>query len=403
MSTRRLVITAVLAGSSQSEVAREYGVSQGWVSRLMARWRREGEAAFEPRSRRPHTSPRAIPDEQVQLIVLLRESLATQGLDAGAESIRWHLQHRHGIMVSRATIHRTLVRQGLVTADPAKRPKASYQRFEAAMPNQCWQSDFTHYPLADGTDCEIITWLDDCSRYALHITAHRRITGPLVVSTFRSTCQLHGRPASTLTDNGMVYTTRFSGRPGRNGFETLLAQWQIRQINGRGGHPQTQGKVERFQQTLKNWLRAQPAQPARLEDLQALLDTFRHRYNHERPHRSLPHQAVPATIYTNRPKASPTSENTLNPHDRVRADIIDTNGTVTLRANGRMHHIGIGRTHARTRVLILAHDLDIKIIHAITGEILRELTIDPTRDYQPKTQKKKARTHETRVRAIPMS
>lgn len=195
MSTRRLVITAVLAGSSQSEVAREYGVSQGWVSRLMARWRREGEAAFEPRSRRPHTSPRAIPDEQVQLIVLLCESLATQGLDAGAESIRWHLQHRHGIMVSRATIHRTLVRQGLVTADPAKRPKASYQRFEAAMPNQCWQSDFTHYPLADGTDCEIITWLDDCSRYALHITAHRRITGPLVVSTFRSTCQLHGRPA----------------------------------------------------------------------------------------------------------------------------------------------------------------------------------------------------------------
>nr|WP_245921199.1 integrase core domain-containing protein [Brachybacterium timonense] len=174
-------------------------------------------------------------------------------------------------------------------------------------------------------------------------------------------------------------------------------------MNGRGAHPQTQGKVERFQQTLKNWLRAQPTQPASITELQTLLDAFRHRYNHERPHRSLPHQAVPATIYTSRPKATPASENTANPHDRVRADIIDTSGKVTLRVNGCLHHIGIGRTHARTRVLILVHDLDIKIINAATGEILRELTIDPTRDYQPQTQKKKARTHETRVRAIPMS
>lgn len=141
MSTRRLVITAVLAGSSQSEVAREYGVSQGWVSRLMARWRREGDAAFEPRSRKPHTSPTAVPAAQVELITTLREQLEGEGLDAGAESIRWHLQHRHGITISRTTIHRIMTRQGLVTADPTKRPKASYQRFEAAMPNQCWQSD----------------------------------------------------------------------------------------------------------------------------------------------------------------------------------------------------------------------------------------------------------------------
>ena len=216
----------------------------------MARWRREGEAAFEPRPRRPHTSPGAIPTKQVTVILQLRTMLEGEGMDAGAESIRWHLQHRHGTTVSRASIHRIMTRQGLITPDPAKRPKSSYTRLEAAIPNQCWQSDLTHHPLADGTDCEIITWLDDCSRYTLHLSAHRRITGPLAVTTFRSTCDQHGRPASTLTDNDM-YTTRLAGRPGRNGFETLLARWQIHQTNGRGSHPQTQGKVERFQQTLK--------------------------------------------------------------------------------------------------------------------------------------------------------
>ena len=132
----------------------------------------------------------------------LREQLGQEGMDAGAESIRWHLEHRHAVVVSRATVHRVLSRRGLVTADPTKRPKVSYRRFEAAMPNECWQSDFTHYRLADGTDCEIITWLDDCSRYALHITAHRRITTPLVVDTFTTTCALYGKPASSLTDNG---------------------------------------------------------------------------------------------------------------------------------------------------------------------------------------------------------
>lgn len=124
-----------------------------------------------------------------------------------------------------------------------------------------------------------------------------------------------------------------------------------------------------------------------MNELQQLLHQFRYRYNHQRPHRALPHHAVPATIYTTKPKATPNT--TPHSHDRVRTDIIDAGGTVTLRVNGKLHHIGIGRTHARTRVLILAHDLHITIINAITGEILRELTIDPTRDYQSQTQNKK--------------
>src|SRR5690606_8177979 len=165
--------------------------------------------------------------------------------------------------------------------------------------------DFTHYRLADGTEVEILCWIDDCTRYAISLTAHVRVSTPAVIAAFRAACDQHGRPASTLTDNGMVFTTRFSGHPGRNGFEALLATWHITQINGRGGHPQTQGKVERFQQTLKRWLRAQPDQPATLTDLQALLDRFAQIYNHERGHRSLPNQAVPAALYDTLPKSTP--------------------------------------------------------------------------------------------------
>ena len=262
-ATRRLVITAVLAGSSQSEVARTYGVSQGWISRLMTRYRTEGEAAFEPRSRAPRTSPSATASPTVDLVLGLRKKLSEAGLDAGADTIDWHLRHHHRTELSRATINRILVRAGAVVADPSKRPKASYLRFEAAQPNETWQSDFTHYRLGDGTDAEILTWIDDHSRYVLHCTAHVRVTGPVVLAAFRQAGDLHGYPASTLTDNGMVFTTRYSGgRGGRNHLEHELRARNIIQKNSRPNHPTTCGKVERFQQTLKKWLRKQPLQPA---------------------------------------------------------------------------------------------------------------------------------------------
>src|SRR5712691_8473231 len=321
MSKARIVITAVVTeGRSQGEVARAYGVSQGWVSRLVARYRAEGEAAFEPRSRRPETSPNAISAETAELIVRLRKELAGQGLDAGPQTIAWHLRHHHRVAVSPATISRYLARAGLVVPEPRKRPKSSYLRFEAELPNECWQSDFTHYPLADGTGAEILSWLDDHSRYALRITAHRRVSGPAVVAEFRAAVADHGIPASTLTDNGLVFTTRFAGgRGGRNGFESELRRLGVRQKNGKPSHPQTQGKVERFQQTLKNWLRAQPAQPATLAHLQLPLGAFTSIYNNDRPHRSLAHRATPATAYAARPKAT-AGERASDAHDRVRTD-----------------------------------------------------------------------------------
>jgi transposase InsO family protein len=385
VSKARLVITAVeIEGITQAEAARRYGVSPGWVSKLVARYRAEGDTAFEPRSRAPKTSPTATPAATVALVLDLRKHLTESGLDAGADTLDWHLRHRHGVELSRATINRILARAGAVTPDPSKRPRSSYIRFEAAMPNECWQSDFTHYRLTTGQDVEVITWLDDHSRYALHISAHARITAPIVLATFRNAADLHAYPASTLTDNGMVYTVRFAGgRGGRTQLEHELRRLGIVQKNSRPNHPTTCGKVERFQQTMKKWLRAQPMQPTTLAELQALLDQFRETYNQHRPHRSLPHRATPATAYTALPKAAPGADRAGDTHDRLRQDVVDGSGCVTLRHHGRLHHIGIGRTHARTRVLLLVQDLDIRIVNAATGELLRELILDPTRDYQP--------------------
>jgi transposase InsO family protein len=313
----------------------------------------------------------------------LRKDLAGAGLDAGPATIAWHLDHHHRLRVSEATISRYLARAGLVTPEPRKRPRSSYVRFEADLPNQCWQSDFTHYPLADGTGTEILTWLDDHSRYALRVTAHHRVTGPAVLAQFRAAVTERGAPASTLTDNGMVFTTRLSGgRGGRNGLESELRRLGTAQKNGRPNHPQTQGKVERFQQTMKKWLAAQSPQPATLAQLQDLLDEFTSYYNHQRPHRSLPARATPATAYAARPKAIP-GDRTADAHHRIRRDIIDSSGVVSLRYHGRLHHIGIGRTHARTHVILLIQDCHIRVINAATGELLRELDLDPTRDYQP--------------------
>src|SRR5215469_10855212 len=180
----------------------------------------------------------------------------------------------------------------------------------------------------------------------------------------------------------MVFTTRLSGgKGGRNGLEAELRRLGVRQKNGRPNHPQTQGKVERFQQTLQKWL-AQQEPAATLAALQAQLDEFTAIYNTRRPHRSLPHRATPATAYAARPKAAP-GDRDADTHNRVRRDRIDSSGVVTLRVHGKLHHIGVGRTHTRTHVLLLVQDLNIRIINAATGELLRELILDPDRDYQP--------------------
>lgn len=165
----------------------------------------------------------------------------------------------------------------------------------------------------------------------------------------------------------MVFTTRWSGgKGGRNALETELRHLHVQQKNSRPNHPTTCGKVERVQQTLKNWLRAQPVQPVTIGALQCLLDAFVATYNYDRPHRSPPHRATPATIYTTRPKATPSSDRSTDTHDRVRHDKIDKAGSVTLHINGRLRHVRVGRTYARTDVILLIQDLHVTVIDAST-------------------------------------
>ncbi len=380
MSKNRLIITAVtLEGRSQAQVARDYNVSEAWVSRLIARYRAEGDAAFQPRSRRPKSRLRNTPPGTVDLVLELRRTLTAQGLDAGADTIAWHLQHHHHTQLSRSTIYRIIKRAELITPEPKKKPRSSYIRFQAEQPNETWQSDFTHHRLACGTDIEILTWLDDHSRFALSVTAHKPVTGPAVVATFRNTIKRHGIPYSTLTDNGLVFTTRFAhgGKTSRNAFENELVKLNIKQKNSRPNHPTTCGKVERFQQTMKRWLNNQ-TRPATITELQQQLDAFVEHYNHHRPHRSLANAATPATAYNLRPKATPST--TSEPEPRVRHDRVN-NGRVTLRYQGKLRKIAIGRTLERTPIVLLIHGTQVRVIHAATGEVLREITLNPDQHY----------------------
>jgi transposase InsO family protein len=383
MSLAELVITSVVVeGRSKSEVARDYRISRYWVQQLVRRYEAEGPAAFQPRSRRPHSNPRAVSLELEDTIIRLRKELSRKGLDAGADTIRTHLHLRGEQRVpATSTIWRILTRRGFVSPQPRKRPKTAGTRFQADLPNERWQADITHWQLADGTGVEIHNLLDDHSRLALRSKARTTTTGADVLADFRAAFNRHGIPRSVLTDNGAVYTGKPRGG-GRVALEIELDLLGVTLRHSRPYHPQTCGKVERFHQTLKKWLSAHPP-AATIAGLQRQLDHFLRYYNTARPHRAIDRRS-PLQAYTARPKAHPTKP-TIATHYRVRRDKVDPSGVITIRYNSRLHHIGLGRRHANTRVLALIADRYIRIVNAATGELLRDLTLDPNRDYQPLT------------------
>ena len=275
MSMARLVVTAVLVGGTvQGEVARDYGVSRRWVSRLVHRFLAEGEAGLEPRSRRPQTSPRPVPRRRRG-----RDRRAAQGprpssaMTPAPHTIAFHLERRHGRAPSPSTIWRVLSRRGFIVPQPHKRPSSSFVRFEADLPNERWQADITHWRLADRCRRR------DPEHHRRPLPAGRGLRRPSGLQSRRrgrvfprSRRPLTGIPPQLLTDNGAVFTGGpRGGGVSRSSSSSIALGVTFR--HSRPYHPQTCGKVERFHQTLKNWLDRQP--PTRsVARSQARLDRF---------------------------------------------------------------------------------------------------------------------------------
>ena len=378
MAMARYVVEAhLLEGRPVAELAKAHGVHRSWVYKLIARYRAEGEAAFSARSRRPRRSPARISERYVREIVGLREQLAAEGFDAGPQTIHAHLRRKHDEVPSVSTIWRVLKREGWITPEPHKRPRSSLIRFCAELPNEMWQADVTVWRLACGEEVEILNVIDDHSRLLLGSDAYARVKAADVVASFHKAAQLHGLPASLLSDNGAVFVGSYRG--GKVLLEYELERLGVQFKNSRPYHPQTLGKVERLHQTLKRYLAKQT--PAKtLSELQSQLEAFLHSYNHIRPHRALG-RSTPLQAYSSKLKARPIGT-AAKTYFRIREDRVDKAGKVSLRYDSRLYKIGLGRAYKGRQIKLLIADRDIRVVDA-NGQLIRELTLDPNRTYQP--------------------
>jgi transposase InsO family protein len=377
MQLARFLVEAVVLGKqSPNQLVREHPISRSWFYELLARYRRDGPAALEPKSHRPASCRHQVDQAVVDAILALRAELSAAGLDAGPQTILHHLAGRFDKTPSRATIWRILKRQGLVTPQPHKRPKASFVRFEAQLPNELWQTDATEWHLADSSKVEILNLIDDHSRLCIASVAVRTVKAADAVQTLYSAVEQYGLPARFLSDNAAVFSGRSRG--GRVALESELDRLGIQCVHSTPYHPQTCGKVERFHQTLKRFL-AQHAPAESTAHLQLQLDAFRTIYNQHRPHRALDGR-TPLQAFNARLKASPSLAQS-QVDCRIRRDRLDAGGRVTLRYLSRLRHFHVSYKHRGQAVLLLVAGDHVRVV-AEDGALLRELTLDPSRDYQ---------------------
>lgn len=378
-------VVAVGAGErvNVSRVCAEVGVSRKTFYKWVARYRADGLDGLEERSRRPHRTPGQTAVEVEEFVVRLRKELADAGLDHGATTIQWHLGRRRGELCGRrvpsvATIHRILVRRGLVTSTPSKRPKSSWCRFEAPAPNEWWQIDAMGWVTASGA-VEVFNVVDDHSRVATRSRAVATASGEEAWTTFSEAAQRFGFPAGCLSDNGLCFSGKLRGYEVL--FEQRLRAAGVRPFTGRPYHPQTTGKVERFQQTLKRWLRLQPL-AANLAGLQAQLDEFCHIYNFERPHQGIG-RVTPINRWQASPATPPAPDSVTAPTwpARPRHSVV-ANGVAFL--DDLAIHIGAEWTGRNATIVVDGTHATV----FIADQLVRHLRIDPTRRYQPSTRRR---------------
>lgn len=357
-----------------SQFCRDHQISRQTFYKFRRRFGREGLAGLQDQSRRPNSSPGRTPAAVEEAVLRARKQLLEQGLDHGPQSIVWTLERDGLTTPSRSTAWRILTRHGLIVPQPHKRPKSATKRFCFARPNECWQSDWTGWSLADGTDVAIAGSLDDHSRYVPALRAGIGYgTAELVWSVMLAGITECGIPAMSLADNGMVYTGRLHAFEAD--FETNLRALGTRTINSTPSHPQTCGKIERFWQTLKKWLRAHPT-PATIEELNDLLETFRSFYNHRRPHRAL-RGITPAEAFTATDKARPAQRPLPAPVFVSRHTVGETSGKLHIAP----YRVNVGLRWAGHHCDVVRQGDYITIFSGAT--LIRALTADPTRNYQP--------------------
>ena len=375
-------VTAFVAGEpvNVAKVCRESGVSRKTFYKWAARYRTDGLAALEERSRRPLSSPARTPGWVEEAIAALREELALAGLDHGATTIQWHLGQRGTLnahrVVSVATIHRILVRRGLVEPQPRKRPKGSWKRFEAPAPNEYWQIDAMDWTIATGV-VKIFSIIDDHSRLLIRSRAVTEATTGEAWTTFCQGSQQWGLPAGLLSDNGLCFSGKLRGFEVL--FEANLRDAGVRPITGRPFHPQTTGKVERFQQTLKKWLRRQRLARS-LVELQRQLDEFSRIYNYERPHQGIGRQ-TPISRWQASPASGPADTPLEHPtysRPTVREVKVCNEGQIVVGTKLRIH-IGAAYIGASATVILDGTHASVYV----NDQLVRHLQIDHTRTYQP--------------------
>jgi transposase InsO family protein len=378
METRlAMVLAGGCAGVSVTRLCAELGVSRQTFYRLRGRYVAEGPEGLAPQSRRPHRSPAAV-DPALELEIIRLRTDDDWAQPRGAASIADELRRAGVPCPAVSTIHRVLVRNGLVVAQPQKRPRASFIRFVYPDPNSCWQIDATCWVLADGTDVWIMDALDDHSRVVVAALACRAPTTLAAQAAVHAGGQLWGLPARILSDNGAC----FGGTGCRGDFVDGLALLGVRVMHAHPFHPQTCGKIERFHQTLKRWLRSQP-RAADLAQLQAQLDQFVEFYNHRRPHRALLGH-TPAEAWAARTPAGPATE----PISLTRpARVAISQPTVA--ASGVIHlgHIAIklGTRLAGTEITAVRYGRQLVLLN--DGHPIRALTlIDGQRYYRQPSQ-----------------
>jgi transposase InsO family protein len=234
---RFVVDAVVLEGRSYRDVAAAHGVSKSWVAKLVARFKQGGYDAVVPRSKAAMKVANRSSAELEDRVVKLRKGPHRSGLRWRRPDDPYHVSLTHPALPSVSTIWRILKRRGFITPQPHKRPKSSYVRFEASLPNETWQSDVTFWDLADGTKVEIRNFVDDFSRVCVASQVLGVTSAPDVVATLYEAGSAWGLPASLLTDNGCIYTAAY--RHGYSAMESELFHLGIDYKHWRPYHPQT--------------------------------------------------------------------------------------------------------------------------------------------------------------------